>query len=1058
MLSDLLGHNGKHLFTPNNGQWHDQVKYKVLLPDGSMYFENKGITFDFIDKSYLKSHGKQAVNPPDFVKGCVLRLSFENAQHPRLEATDKSDFYYNYFLGNNPSRWASKVPSYSRISYKELYQGINLDYYYKEGFMKYDFIVKPGAKPETIKIRYEGAETLLIKGNHFVARTGVVDLIEQEPYAYQWVEGEQKQVRCWFKLTENTLSFEVGSYDTTLPLVIDPILIFSSFTGSTADNFGFTATYDDSKHAYVGGIVFGTGQYPTTTGAYQANYMGGGTDIGVSKFSPDGSTLIYSTYIGSINGREAPHSIVVNDQDELYILGTTGGNDFPTTVGAFQPAFNGGALLAPPQSGMAYPSGSDLVVCRLSADGTQLLASTYVGGSANDGLNNAIDLIYNYGDAFRGEIIVDNAGNCIVASCTASSDFPTTPGSFNPTYSGGQEGVVFKMPPALNTMLWSGYYGGTGDDAAYGMQPDAAGNLYVCGGTKSPEGTLPQPIIGTFGGVVDGFVAKISAAGNSILTSRLISTPQYDQAYFVQLDQNENVYLYGQSKGDMPVSHGVYNTPSSGQFIQKYSNDLSALLWSTTIGRGTGEIDISPTAFLVDICDFIYISGWGGTTNRISPYQATSSSTTGMPITQGAFQPTTNGSDFYIMVLAPDAQALIYSTFFGGATSREHVDGGTSRFDKNGIIYQAVCAGCGANSDFPTTPGAWSNTNNSFNCNLGVFKFGLDQIVADFTLDVVPNNCTYPMQVNFTNNSQAATIYFWDFGDGSPIVTETQPSHYYTQPGTYTIKLIAADIYGCYGSDTLTIEVTLPTPPQIQINEVQGVCTGFNTPIYVTATNGSTYSWSPAELLNDPSSPNPSTEPLTQDTWFYVTITDTNSCTLTDSVFVRVYPQIEIDAGPDIFTDFFGTYKAGATFPPNATILWTPSDGLSCTQCPSPYVFPDNTTTYLLTATDEYGCIYQDSIVVYVSTTIYVPNAFTPDGDGVNDYFKVLGKNISEFELFIYNRWGDMIFYSDDMEKSWDGQVNETPAKQDVYVWVVNYKTFNQLENNILRGHVTLLR
>ncbi|MFN3917427.1 MAG: gliding motility-associated C-terminal domain-containing protein [Flavobacteriales bacterium] len=1060
VISISYAHTSEYLFTQNKGQWERQIKYKTLLADGVMYFEENAITYDFMDKSYLKVvHAKKNIAPPDFVRHHALKMSFVGASTPIITPEKPSPFYYNYFIGNNKTNWASRVYSFQKISYKNLYPGISLDYYTRNGFMKYDFIVSPNTNPAVIQLKFDGADTLLIKGNNLVARTSIVDLIEQEPYAFQWINGQKKQIECEFKIDGNIVSFQLGKYDKGLELIIDPVLIFSSFTGSTADNFGFTATYDEDKNAYVGGIIFGNGTYPTSVGAYQTSFAGMGNDIGISKFSPDGTALLYSTYIGSATGREAPHSIIVNSLNELFVLGTTAGTDFPTTPGAFQTTFNGGTPSTPPASGMDYPNGSDMVVFRLSVNGDALLASTYVGGSGNDGLNNATTLLYNYGDAFRGEIIVDDADNCIVASCTISSNFPVTAGSFNSTYSGGQEGVIFKMPPALNAMIWSGYYGGNGDDAAYGIQPDAAGNLYVCGGTKSLANSLPQPVIGAFGGVSDGFITKINAAGTAVLTGRLVSTAAYDQVYFVQLDQNENVYVYGQSTGNIPISAGVYNNPNSGQFIQKYSNDLSTLEWSTTIGRGAGTIDISPTAFLVDVCDFVYISGWGGTTNQINPYLATSSTTVGLPITPNSFQTTTDGSDFYIMVLAPDAQAVIYSTFFGGAVSREHVDGGTSRFDKSGIIYQAVCAGCGGNSDFPTSPGAWSNTNNSPNCNLGIFKFGLDQIVADFDFSINLNNCQYPMSVEFTNSSQAATLYFWDFGDGTPIITDASPTHNYTQPGTYTVTLIASDIYGCYVNDTLTLEFTLPGPPELTVSDGDTVCTGFGVQLFAIGTNGATYTWTPAHLLNTPGSGSTGTVALTQDTWFYVSITDTNGCTTSDSVFVGIHPEIIIDAGPNIYTDFFGLYQASASIPANTSILWTPGIGLSCTDCPSPYVFPDNTTTYVLTVIDENGCIYQDSIEVYVSSTLYVPNAFSPNGDGANDLFFAQGRNIMEFEMFIYNRWGEQIFYANDMETAWDGRVKGRFSQLDVYVWVINYKTYSDKATvNTIRGHVTLVR
>ena len=154
-------------------------------------------------------------------------------------------------------------------------------------------------------------------------------------------------------------------------------------------------------------------------------------------------------------------------------------------------------------------------------------------------------------------------------------------------------------------------------------------------------------------------------------------------------------------------------------------------------GTGSGQVDIALSAFLVDNCDNIYVSGWGGSTN--GSQSATSSTTTGLPVTSDCHQCQTDGSDFYLIVLEENMQSLLYASFFGGNQSNEHVDGGTSRFDKDGIVYQSVCAGCGGNSDFPTTPGAWSNTNNAHNCNIAAFKFDISELTANIASGLLSN-------------------------------------------------------------------------------------------------------------------------------------------------------------------------------------------------------------------------------------------------------------------------------------------------------------------------------
>ena len=354
--------------------------------------------------------------------------------------------------------------------------------------------------------------------------------------------------------------------------------------------------------------------------------------------------------------------------------------------------------------------------------------STFVGAYGTDGLNMGNELFYNYGDSFRGEVIVDDDDNIIVASTTQSSVFPTTLGAPQTVFGGGvSDAVLFRLNPTLSNMEWSTYFGGASDDSGYSVQIDSQGNLVMCGGTKSLN--LPasaDAVETTKVGGTDGYIVKYNSAG-TLLNCTYVGTTDYDQTYFTQIDDDDFIYVIGQSTGVNTEVGAVYSNPGSGQFISKYSSDLSNLEWLTTIGTGSGSIDISPTAFLVSDCKQVYFAGWGGQTNVNSSPYAQASTTNGLPVTSDAHQGSTDGSDFYLCVLAPEAADLVYATFFGGSTSNEHVDGGTSKFDKDGLVYQAVCAGCGGNDDFPTTPGAWSDDNGSTNCNLASSNLTLEQ-------------------------------------------------------------------------------------------------------------------------------------------------------------------------------------------------------------------------------------------------------------------------------------------------------------------------------------------
>ena len=345
---------------------------------------------------------------------------------------------------------------------------------------------------------------------------------------------------------------------------------------------------------------------------------------------------------------ELPHSMIVNSNNELFVFGTTGSEDFPITNSALQPNFNGGPNFSPTGIGVTFPSGADIFVSRISASGGDLLASTFIGGEGNDGLNISPALKYNYADEVRGEIDIDQQNNVYIATCTNSPDFPIVNGIQN-TLKGDQDGCVVKMDNQLSSIVWSTYIGGSNDDAIYSLALDTNDNIYVAGGTNSMN--LPvstNAYQNTLQDTVnpDAFITKISSNGNQIISASYFGSNQYDQAYFIELGNDNLIYLFGQteSSGVQLVNNATYHVSGGGQFIAVFSADLSTLIRSTVFGTGKGSPDISPTAFLVDICNKIYISGWGSNLGG-------SFSTLNLPVTSTAYQSNTDGNDIYLMVL-----------------------------------------------------------------------------------------------------------------------------------------------------------------------------------------------------------------------------------------------------------------------------------------------------------------------------------------------------------------------------------------------------------------------
>ncbi len=829
-------------FHANKGQWPGKVLYRALTPGGAVFVENAAFTYTLRSGGEWAAHGsKDASIEP--LRMHAFKVHFEGGSAKAHQGDHAFPHYVNYFLGNDESKWASGVPVFAEVKLNEVYPGIDLRVDGHNG-MKYEWLVEAGADPRSIIMRYEGADRLHLEGGLLFIKTSAGDLVEQRPVAWQII-GEQKvPVECEFELKDDRVRFVLPDHDPAYPLVIDPVVVFSSYSGSTADNFGFTATYDQAGNLYGAGLVLGAG-YPVTTGAIQPNFGGGfGCDMGISKFSSDGSTLIWSTYLGGSES-EVPHSMVVNSAEELYVLGSSNSVDFPVTSGAFSTTFGGGITpnFSGTSYGFTYTGGSDIVVAHFNSTATALIGSTYVGGSGNDGLNQDLPTNWNYGDPFRGEIILDQQEDPLIATTTISTDLFTSPDAPQPTNGGMLDAYIFRMDQTLSTIPWATYYGGSGTDAGYGVQTSSTGQIYMTGGTSSTD--LPMagtPATGSFSGNVDGFIARFAADGSALLSTTYLGTSSYDQSYFVQLNTADEVFVVGQTNGAYPVTPGKYTNAGATQFIHKFSNDLSTSLWSTRIG-GSGSENLSPSAFLVSNCGQIYFSGWGGTTQSAGS-GGVISSTFGLPVTPDAYQSTTNGSDFYLMMLQPEAVDIGYATFFGG-TAAEHVDGGTSRFDKNGIVYQAVCAGCQLLT-YPTTPGVWSNTNNSFNCNLGVFKIDFEQAVQVAIQASATDLSVCLGEPIVFNAVGSANTWIWYLGNGEAPVEGQQVTHTYDSAGTYEIMLVGIDTASCNFADTAMVTMLVSPPVDIEPSfdiAPAATCQGFTVELTNTSNVGIIVTW-----------------------------------------------------------------------------------------------------------------------------------------------------------------------------------------------------------------------
>lgn len=987
-------HSIHHAFIENKGQWDQNILFKTHFQGGNLWVQQGKLLFHLQDFSaFQKAHGNPLVveNSTSYRQD-VIHLNFEGAKKiTNITKNEPTTAYYNYFIGNDRTKWANDVRGYNEATLHEIYNGIDLKLIEQQEQLKYEFHVMPKADPKQVKLNFAGAKKVSVdKTGNLLVNTFLGNIQENKPYAYQIVNGNIKEIKCNFEVSGTTVVFKLGSYDPDLELVIDPELVFATYSGSVTDNFGMTATYGHDGTAYSAGTIYGNA-YPTPdNNAYDVNsnftvtnvFNSVTTDAFISKYTPDGTDMIWTTFLGggdNTQGTETSHSLICDKLNNIYIYGVTSSLDFPIQ-GGYQSSHGGGTALSVSSNGANFTvNGTDIYVAKISADGHTLMGSTYMGGAQNDGVNynvfggnyapsNYDSLTTNYGDQFRGEIMLDSLGNCLVASCTRSSNFPT----MNPIQAanaGMQDGVIFKLNSSLSNLMFSTYIGGSNNDACYSVKIDSSYNIVFAGGTSSNNlpGTSGAWQSTYNGGKTDGFVGKLNNTGTVLQRISYVGTSNYDQVFFVEIDRNNNVFLLGQSRGGtFPVVNATYSNPSSGQFIAKLSPNLNTLMNSTVFGNGNTQLNISPSAFLVDNCGNIYVSGWGGNI-LVGP------SVTGMAVTPDAFQASSgDGFNFYLMVLNRTFSSLLYATYMGGSQSHEHVDGGTSRFDKNGVVYQSVCGGCGGHSDFPTTPNAWSNDNLSSNCNNVVFKFDFDITPkAEFTTDHT-EGCA-ALEVTFNNTSTETDTYLWDYGDGNLDSTTFNPTITYTHPGDYQVFLYVTDSI-CQITDTATVTIHVYDSLLIDVPDTIQLCV----PTEITITGNSfgsadQFLWSSTNQFTDQLNDNLTDSTLTvtpQGSTYYFFQVSNSDCSIYDSVFVEFTSSALSFTGDTLLCAGDQTQITVTNQSPQIEFVytWSPASIITGPANQSTVTVNPPSTQYLyITASASNGCLIEDSILIGVS-------------------------------------------------------------------------------------------
>ncbi len=919
-------HEAQPLFVENQHQWHENVRYRTGFGGSvNLFLEEKAFTYVLSHSEDLKQIHDLALIDRKKLKDLQIRqhaykVYFVGAKKASLNGESQKTHYHNYFIGKDPAKWASEVPLYKGVHYHDLYSGIDLKAYSQDGHFKYDFIVHAGGDVADIQLKYEGVEDLSLTSGDLHIRTSFQSMFEKRPYAYQIIDGENIEVACEYVLEGNKLTFKFpNGYNVDYQLIIDPTVIASTLSGTSGfQNFGHSATYDNGGNMYTAGRSFGPG-YPVTLGAFQTNYGGGSSDIVVSKYNPQGSNLLYATYIGGA-GEDLPHSIITDFNQQLYIYGSSTSFDYPTTPNAIQSNQEGNA---------------DIIVTVLNADGTGLVGSSYFGGDEDDGLNNS-SLNSNYGDNYRGEIILDAQNNIYVVSSTNSDNFPVTGGAFDQTFNPiatgffveAQDAVVFKTNSDLSLLYWATYLGEDDPDIGNGIRVDDSGNVYVTG--TAGGGNFPTHLSSVKptwpGGAENAYVTKLSPDGSAVLSSTFWGSDNDEHSYFMDLDDDGNVHIYGQSSGgQMPVTPGAYANPNSRQFITAFTEDLSQVVYSTVVGTGSSFlVDFVPVAFMVDKCDGIYFSG----------YEASG----GLPLTNDALA--NAPGTFYLGVLEPLATGLSYGTYYGNA---DHVDGGTSRFDKGGVVYQGVCS-CVFTGLLNTTSNAWA-TGQSTDCDVGAFKidFDIETVTAQGTANPATSGCV-PFDVQFTYTGQDAVAWQWDFDDGGQS-NDMDPFHTYTEAGTYKVTLIATNPDACNPIDTfyLTVDVLDGSTNLIDT----AMCD--NEPIFLDATTqNATYLWQDGYTGATYTVSNPGV--------YWVEV-DIGTCTRIDSFNIVPLSSLDIDLGADTSICDVSNILLDGLDPGGVSYLWSNGSSLPTTNI-------STSGNYWLEIVDTIGCRSRDSIFI----------------------------------------------------------------------------------------------
>jgi hypothetical protein len=583
-----------------------------------------------------------------------------------VSGQDKLPGVSNYYVGSDPSQWRTNIPNYGQVQYQNVYPGIDLVYHgSSQTQLEYDLVVNPGAHVGEIRLGISGVDSMSLDGQgDLVLHTATGDVVQQAPLVYQMIGGVQRSVSARYVLQNNgTIGFAVGGYDASLPLVIDPIIEYSTYLGGVNDSAARGIAADGLSGTFIAGSTTST-NFPTTSGAFQS-HSAGEADAFLAELNAQGNALMFSTYFGG-SGGDFANGIAFEPVGNIFITGETTSTDFPTLnpLQATHGADNGG---------------TNAFVASFNFQGV-LRYSTYLGGTGSDAGN---------------AIAVNSSGNAYVTGSTTSTDFPVASPLFSRhAADGGQsDAFVTELNTTGNAAIYSTYLGGVGSDAGQGIAVDSSGDAFVAGYTGSSDFPTLAALQSSLRGTTDGFVTKLNPTGTGIDFSTYLGGSSDDRALAIALDSNGNPVIAGFTQSTnfptvspyQPTLHGAQNA-----FATKLTTTGNAYIFSTYLG-GSGTD--AGNAVALDPSDNIYVAG-----------QTNSSDfPTALPVQ--AHRASTSGNDAFVAKLASNGSGLAYSTYLGGSGDQEAFAVAT---DSTG---DAFVAGATLSSDFPTTPGALQTSN-----------------------------------------------------------------------------------------------------------------------------------------------------------------------------------------------------------------------------------------------------------------------------------------------------------------------------------------------------------